>query len=113
MARREDGGTREDEELASVSIEIAGRLAARGISLEGHESAEELVRLEETVERFESAVEARGGDLMVDEGPPGQAAEPDDPHFELPLRGAQESVRDYLGRLARATDEVLRHPPRP
>lgn len=112
MERRGDADPRENEELRSVSSEIAGRLAARGISLGDDHRPDDLVRVEEAVERFEAAVEARGGDLMVDEGPLGSAAQPDDPHFELPLRREHEAVRDYLVRLSRATDDVRRHPPR-
>ena len=66
----------------------------------------------EAVDRFESAVESHGGDLVMDEGPGGRTAEPDDPHFALPVRAEQESVAAYLDRLARATDVVRRHPPR-
>ena len=43
----------------------------------------------ESVERFELAVESRGGDLMVDEGPHGVTREPDDVHFVLPQRGGR------------------------
>jgi hypothetical protein len=50
--------------------------------------------------------------LMVDEGPPGRTPEPDDSHFSLPRRAERESVSDYVERLARATSEVRRHPPR-
>jgi len=49
---------------------------------------------------------------MMDEGPRGHTAEPDDPHFALPVRAEHESVAGYLERLARATDAVRRHPPR-
>ena len=42
------------------------------------------------IERFELAVESRGGDLMVDEGPDGTTREPDDPRFALPKRGEDE-----------------------
>ena len=56
--------------------------------------------------------EARGGDLMMVEGPGGQTTEPDERHFALPVRRDHESVAQYLERLARATDDVRRHPPR-
>lgn len=96
------------DEVKRASAQIAGRLRALGISLNGSERPEELVRVEEAVERFEEAVEARGGDLMVDEGPRG-ASEPDDPHFSLPLRDGNEPITKYLERIARATDLVRRH----
>ena len=44
------------------------------------------------VERFESAVIKRGGDLMVNM--PG-TADPQDPAFVLPQRSADESVEGY------------------
>ena len=98
-----------DEEIRRVSREVAARLEALGIALDGRERPEELADIEDAVERFEEAVESRGGDLMVDEGNRARATEPDDPHFALPVRQAGESVAAYLERLARATDVVLRH----
>jgi hypothetical protein len=97
------------DDLKRASEQIAARLRALGISLSGSERPEDLVRVEEAVERFEEAVEARGGDLMVDEGPRGAAAEPDDPHFSLPLREGHEPIAKYLERIARTTDVVRRH----
>lgn len=102
-----------NDELRRVSADIAGRLDGLGISLSGDESPEDLARLQEAVERFELAVESRGGDLMVDEGPRGETTTPDDPHFALPRRHADESVERFLERLAVATDDVLRHPGKP
>jgi len=46
---------------------------------------------------------------MVDAGPLGHTAEPDDVHFALPTREEHETVASYLERLARATDTVHRH----
>ena len=100
--------TRSDD-LKRASRETADRLSALGIALTGHESADELLAIEESVERFEEAVEAHGGDLMVDEGPRGQKPQPDDPHFALPRRRKGETVAAYLEGLARATDTVRRH----
>ena len=99
----------DDAEVRRVSVEIAGRLAARGVRLDGHETSDELEAVEEAVEQFEEAVRAHGGDLMVDEGPHGRTTEPDDPHFALPLRAEQESATQYVERLERATDAVRRH----
>ena len=98
------------DDLKRASRETADRLAALGIRLTGRESAEDLVEIQEAVQRFEQAVESRGGDLMVDEGVPGRTPEPDDPHFALPRRPEHETVAAYLERLARATDLVRRHP---
>jgi len=101
------------DDLQRVSGEVANRLESLGIALSGSESAEDLARILEAVERFERAVETRGGDLMVDEGPGGETREPDDMHFALPLRRADESVGRYLERLSLARDNVLLHPPKP
>ena len=100
-------------DVERVSREIAGRLTARGINLSGRERPQELLALEEATERFERAVQSRGGDLMMDEGPRGRTTEPDDPHFVLPKREAHEAVDHYLERLQLATDNVLRHPRKP
>ena len=99
----------QSEEIRRASTEITGRLIARGIRVAGTERPEDLVEMLEAIERFETAVEARGGDLMVDEGRRGRATEPDDPHFALPVRREHETVADYLERLERATDDVRRH----
>ena len=112
MTQPNEAGAGRDDDMRRVSRELAGRLETLGIRLHGTERPDELLDMVEAVERFEAAVETHGGDLMMDEGPGGRTTEPDDPHFALPVRGEHESVADYLGRLARATDNVGRHPPR-
>ena len=101
----------DNEDVQRVSQEVVSRLEGLGVWLSGTERPEDLARILETVERFEVAVETRGGDLMVDEGPDGRTTEPDDVHFALPHRRADESVERYLDRVERARAEVLRHPP--
>ncbi len=96
------------KELKDAARETAARIAARGVSLRGHETPDELAAIEDAIERFETAVESRGGDLMVDEAPRGQRGEPDDARFALPKRGATMSVTDYLVLLSRATDDLRR-----
>ena len=100
------------EDVQRVAGEVANRLEMLGIWLSGDEEPEHLGQIQEAVERFELAVESRGGDLMVDEGPDGRTTQPDDPHFALPLRRADESVGRYLDRLELAREEVLRQPPK-
>lgn len=107
--QRKPAGSVEPTDLDRASGETIARLEALGIALDGRELPEDLVRMEEAVEQFERAVEARGGDLMVDEGVGSPASEPDDPHFALPVRREHETVAAYLDRLARATDDVRRH----
>lgn len=99
------------EELQRAMQETSGRLRSRGVQLTGRETGEGLVALLEAVERFEHAVEERGGDLFVDEGPGGITREPDDVHFVLPRRAPHESVATYLSRLDEATTTVRQHPP--
>ena len=101
-----------DDDVSRVTREVSDRLGDLGIWLSGSEDPEDLVQIQEAVERFELAVESRGGDLMVDEGPDGRTGEPDDPHFALPRRRADESVVRYLERLESARKEVLLHPPK-
>ena len=112
MTQPNDASSREHEEVRRVSGELAGRLGRLGIRVTGSERPEELLDMLEAVERFEAAVQARGGDLMMDEGPHGRTTEPDEQQFALPLRREHESVAHYVERLARATDDVRRHPPR-
>lgn len=97
------------DDMKRVAEETANRLAGLGIWLDGRESADDLTTMQDAVERFESAVVARGGDLMMDEPVPGQAAQPDDRHFALPRRSENEPVADYVERVARATDVIERH----
>ncbi len=101
--------TTSENDLERVSEEVAGRLATLGIELNGRETPEELTRISDAVERFEAAVLSRGGDLMMDEPPPGSPPQPDDPHFALPSRSPDESVASYLARLERVTESVLSH----
>ena len=100
-------------DVARVAQEIAGRLRSRGVAVYDSDSPDDVLQLVETVEEFERAVESRGGDLMVDEPPASGEAQPDDPHFLLPTRAADESVANYLRRLRAATDAVREHPLQP
>lgn len=95
------------ESLRDVAEEVADRLRRRGIPLSGDERPEDLADLLGSVEQFEAAVEARGGDLMVDDL---KSSQPDDPHFVLPARMPDESVRDYTARIESATRAVRQHP---
>jgi broad specificity phosphatase PhoE len=94
-------------DIRAVAAEVADRLRRRGIPLSGDERPEDLADLLAAVERFESAVEARGGDLMVNDL---KSSEPDDPHFVVPSRLPEESFRDYSTRIDAATLAVRQHP---
>jgi hypothetical protein len=102
-----------NRDVARVTQEMASRLRARGIEVQDSDSPEDVVALVESVEEFERAVEAHGGDLMMDEPPASGAGQPDDPHFLLPTRAADESVSKYINRLSAATATVREHPPQP
>lgn len=99
-----------DKERAAAAAEVAAQLRRRGITLTGAERPEELADLLSAVQRFESAVEAHGGDLMVDDL---RSSQPDDPHFVLPRRAKAEQLRAYIARIDEATAGLRRHPRRP
>ena len=95
------------EERAAAAMETTARLRSRGIDVSEREASEDLVDLLTAVERFEEAVEAHGGDLMVDDL---KSSQPDDPHFVVPRRDAGERLRDYIGRVEAATRRLRAHP---
>ena len=99
-----------DKERRAAMQEAADRLRTRGVMLTGKETSEELDDLLSAVERFEAAVESRGGDLMVDDL---KSTSPDDPHFVLPRREAKEPARAYILRVQEAGDRLRRHPRHP
>src|SRR2546425_7457611 len=90
----------EAEQRSAAVAEVAARLRSRGIAVTGAEGPEDLADLLTAVERFEAAVEAHGGDLMVDDL---KSVEPDDRHFLVPRRARREAVRTYIGPLHQAT----------
>ncbi|HEY6090968.1 MAG TPA: hypothetical protein VIV83_03175 [Gemmatimonadales bacterium] len=97
-------------EQSDVAAEVADRLQRRGIDVTSTERSDDLADLLSAVERFEAAVEAHGGDLMVDDL---KSAQPDDAHFVLPKRSRNESIRGYINRVDAATVSLRGHPPRP
>jgi hypothetical protein len=105
MEPNRDAQVRETD-VGRVSEQMMGRLSALGIEVDGDESPEQLAQLTEAVERFEDAVEAAGGDLMVDEPPRGHRAQPDRPNFALPRRNADESIDMYIGQLDQAARQI-------
>lgn len=90
-------------ERAAVREEIAGRLAERGVELDGDESDEQVVRLLDAVEEFEGIRSLLGGDSMVNEP---QSSSPDDPALVIPTRRADEPVDQYLARIRAATERL-------
>jgi hypothetical protein len=96
------------EEQDKARAAGAARLADVGVRLTGTETSDQIGDLLDAVERFEAAVEAAGGDLMVDEGPHGHTEEPDNPAFVLPARGRAESVAEFAARVLAASN-AIRH----
>ncbi len=103
-------GREGDDARATAAAEVADRLRRRGIALTGAEGTDDLANLLSAVERFEAAVEAHGGDLMVDDL---KSPQPDDRHFVLPRREHAETIKAYIGRIDAATSGLHRHPRRP
>jgi hypothetical protein len=94
------------EERNAAAVEVGARLRARGIAVTGAERTEDLVDLLTVVERFEAAVEAHGGDLMVDDL---KSVQPDDRHFVMPRRTSGETTRAYIGRIEEARLQLRQH----
>ena len=93
------------EEQLRAREHAADILAGRGVLLFGNESDEELAELWSAVDRFESMVEARGGDTMTNAP---DSAEPDNPAFVLPERKSRESAGDYTRRILEAAAELTK-----
>jgi hypothetical protein len=93
------------EERSSAAMETAGRIRQKGVLLTGTESSAELDDLLTAIDRFESAVIARGGDLMVNT-PTSQP--PEDPAFVIPGRQAGEEVEAYAARIQEAAERLGR-----
>ena len=96
-----------DDDRSAAAREVTDRLRRRGVTLTGTEGGEDLVNLLSAVERFEAAVEAHGGDLMVDDL---KSVRPDDRHFVLPRRAPSEALRAYIGRIEEAAAKLRTHP---
>src|SRR5438874_1062652 len=85
-----------DNDVTRAADQIASRLRSLGVPMSGREPPEALVRVEEAIERFEEAVRARGGDLMVDEPSAHGKLDPDDQHFVLPRPKTGQSIGAYI-----------------
>jgi hypothetical protein len=99
----EDLNPHRGEEQSRAHEHAAEILARRGVLLSGNESNEELADLWSAVDRFESVVEARGGDTLSNAP---DSAEPDNPAFVLPERRARESAAEYTRRILEAASEL-------
>ncbi|MEP6591203.1 MAG: hypothetical protein ABJC19_08460 [Gemmatimonadota bacterium] len=95
-------------ERSRVADEFRARLRARSVTVHINDSLEELGVILDAVEEFELAVQAHGGDLMVDEPPPGHPPEPDNPDFVLPTRHSGESATWLATRIQQAKHKLQR-----
>ena len=102
-SRERDLNRHRVDEERRARTELAERLADRGITIGASDSDEDVVELWEAVEAFERAVEARGGDLMVDTAP---AKQPDNPQFVIPQREGSESLGALRARIEAATSRL-------
>jgi hypothetical protein len=87
------------EEERHAREEAEYRLRERGIEVAARDGDEEVADLLDAVERFEAAVEARGGDLFVDRL---GSSEPENQAFVPPKRRPGESASDYGARIEAA-----------
>ncbi len=93
------------EEQRLARQEAEARLRPRGIIVSAKDPDEAVADLLDAIERFESAVEARGGDLFVNRiGSP----QPESPEFVPPVRGDRESAVEYGRRIDRAAERLRR-----
>ncbi len=80
------------EEERHAREEAEYRLHERGIEMRRGDTDDEVVEVLEAIERFEAAVEAKGGDLFVNRL---GASQPERPEFVPPAREPGESAADY------------------
>lgn len=84
------------EEQQRAAEEARNRLLQRSILLTGDEDPDALADLQDAVERFEAAVESRGGDLMIDDL---RSSQPEAPELVLPQRAPGEPIEEYIARV--------------
>ncbi|HEX3274411.1 MAG TPA: hypothetical protein VHR43_06120 [Gemmatimonadales bacterium] len=94
-----------EEEQARAREHNLDVLGQRGVLLFGQETDDELADLWSVVDRFESVVEARGGDTFTNAP---DSSEPDNPAFVLPERKAREPVAAYVARIREAAERLTR-----
>ena len=93
------------DERELVREELEGRLFDSGVKLTGSEADDQIVRLADAVEAFDSARERAGGDSMVNTP---SSSQPDNPRFVLPVRRDDESVERYILRIRAAAEGMDR-----
>jgi hypothetical protein len=94
------------EEQLRAAQEARNRLSSRSITLTGDETPDQLADLQDAVERFEAAVQARGGDLFVDDL---GSSQPENEALVLPRREPGEPVGAYTARIDAAGENLRKN----
>jgi hypothetical protein len=92
-----------DEQRQHIRDELEAWLRHRYVPLFGTESDDEVLSMVNAIERFEAAVSAAGGDLMVDSP---DSSEPEHPEYVVPRRRDDETPDAYVSRVHFAADRV-------
>lgn len=91
------------EERDAAAMEAGGRIRQKGVILSGRETSAQVEDLLSAIDRFEAAVIARGGDLMVNTP---TSSPPENPEFVIPGRESGEDVDVYALRIQAAADRL-------
>ena len=92
-------------ERKAAAEELSGRIRTKGIRVEGNESAAELDDILTAIDEFESAVMARGGDLMSNSP---QSTDPENPEYVVSQRKSGERASEYVERIRKAARALRR-----
>ena len=92
-----------EEQRQHIRDELEAWLRHRYVPLFGTETDEEVLSIVNALERFEAAVVAAGGDLMVDSP---ESSEPEHPEYVIPRRRDDEAVDAYVARVHFGADRV-------
>ena len=95
--------SRAEDEVARVSAQITGQLAERGVIVHDGDDAAQRADILEAVERFERAVQMRGGDSYTNA--PG-TSDPDDERLVIPRRRDDEHADAYVRRVRETADRL-------
>jgi hypothetical protein len=100
---QEDLDPHRREERNGAAVELAGRIRQKGVVLSGRETSAQLDDVLTAIDRFEAAVIARGGDLMVNTP---TSSPPENPDFVIPRREPGEDPETYASRVNAAADRL-------
>ena len=92
-----------EDDVRRAAESVVGQLYQKGVDVSADEDGDQLASLLSAVERFESAVAARGGDSMVNAP---DSRRPENPSFVVPRRQADESLEAYTQRVNEAADRL-------